>query len=341
MFINRNDKLHVNTGFKFYKNFIFFVIFQLFFIGLTLPLFAFYGPFDNVKSTIVGISINSSKYQFVAKLFLSDKAIYEIIKKNSAKDPTQNGEEVKSLRYGIKHSDKIEVYNIKGSGFSGKLMVVYDPTSIVVGLSELLPKSGETTSSICKRNSAIAAINASGFTDNGWTGTGGSPIGYIIHNGKVLFNQINSETKKQDTAAFTKDGMLIVGKHSIEQLKKYGVKEAVSFGPPLIVNGKTTITKGDGGWGIAPRTAIGQRDNGQILLLVIDGRNLNSFGATLKDAQDVLYQYGAVNAVNLDGGSSTTMYFNGKVINKPADRLGERAIPSIFMIVPGKEEASK
>jgi exopolysaccharide biosynthesis protein len=134
--------------------------------------------------------------------------------------------------------------------------------------------------------------------------------------------------------------MLIVGSHSISQLKKLGVKEAVSFGPPLVVNGKPTISRGDGGWGIAPRAAIGQREDGAVLFLVIDGRSLGSLGATLRDIQDIFIQYKAVNAVNLDGGSSATMYFNGKVINRPSDALGERAVPTVFMVVPEKGGAN-
>lgn len=165
-------------------------------------------------------------------------------------------------------------------------------------------------------------------------------MGFIIHDSKVIYNHDNNENVKLDTAAFTREGMLIVGKHSIAQLKEYGVKEAVSFGPPLIVNGKPTIKSGDGGWGIAPRTAIGQRKDGTVILLVIDGRDvLHSLGATLRDVQDILLEYGAVNAVNLDGGSSTTMYLNGRVINRPADVLGERAVPTVFMVMPEEDGA--
>ena len=109
--------------------------------------------------------------------------------------------------------------------------------------------------------------------------------------------------------------------------------EGVSFGPPLIMNGKKLITEGDGGWGVAPRTAIGQRKDGAILFLVIDGRQPGySLGATLLDVQNILYEQGAYIAANLDGGSSTTLYFNGKVVNKPADMLGERMIPTAFVV---------
>ena len=89
------------------------------------------------------------------------------------------------------------------------------------------------------------------------------------------------------------------------------------------------ITHGDGGWGVGPRTAIGQRKDGTVLFLVIDGRQPGySVGATLRDIQNIMYEEGAVIAANLDGGSSSTLYYNGKVINKPADLLGERMIPT-------------
>ncbi|KNY27002.1 phosphodiester glycosidase family protein [Pseudobacteroides cellulosolvens] len=317
-----------------------FLIFEILFTGVTLPILIFYGPFENVKGTITGMSWNTFTHQYIAKFFLSDEAINRIISKSFAEDPLDNGGVLQKLSFGSNHDDKIEVYNIDGGSFEGKLMLVYDPSRIKVGYSKNFPNSGETTSSIAKRNGAIAAINAGGFMDVGWTGTGGAPMGYIIHDGKVVVNQ-KSNTIKQDSAAFT-DQMLIVGKHSVNQLlNEYGVKEGVSFGPPLIVNGKKTIKRGDGGWGIAPRTAIGQRADGTVILLVIDGRRAGSLGATLRDVQDIFLKYNAKNAVNLDGGSSTTMYFNGKIINKPTDGLGERAVASVFMVMPGKAGGSK
>ena len=132
--------------------------------------------------------------------------------------------------------------------------------------------------------------------------------------------------------ALTNTGKLLVGLHSVKDMKKAGVTEAVSFGPALIVNGKKTITKGDGGWGIAPRTAIAQRKDGAIILLVIDGRQVNSLGATLREVQDLLYEYGAYNATNLDGGSSSTLFYKDEVINNPCDSLGERSVPSIIYV---------
>lgn len=315
-----------------YKRLLIFIIFQFIFACITMPFYVFYGPFDEVKRTIVGASWSTLRHQYIARFFLSDAAIADIIGSSFAIDPTDQGEELEMLKIGNDHNSKIEVFNIDGGDFEGKLIVVHDPTRIIAGYSSRLPDSGETTSQIAKNNGGIAGINAGGFLDRGWTGTGGTPLGFIVHNGKVVYNQHKDENKKQETVAFTKEGMLIVGKHSMAQLKKLGIEEGVSFGPPLIVNGKPTIKKGDGGWGIAPRTAIGQKETGEVLLLVIDGRSLESLGATLRDVQDILLDYGAVNAANLDGGSSATMYFNGKVINKPSDKLGERTVPTAFIV---------
>ena len=93
-----------------------------------------------------------------------------------------------------------------------------------------------------------------------------------------------------------------------------------------------TINSGDGGWGMAPRTAIAQRSDGAIILLSVDGRELSSLGATLKEVQDELYNFGAYNAANLDGGSSSTMFYNDEVISNPCDSLGERSVPSIIYV---------
>ncbi|HWI55463.1 MAG TPA: phosphodiester glycosidase family protein, partial [Desulfobacteria bacterium] len=130
-----------------------------------------------------------------------------------------------------------------------------------------------------------------------------------------------------------KNGLLVIGKYTPTRLLQNGVMEAVTFGPQIIKAGKRMV-RGNGGWGIAPRTAIGQTKDGAILMLVIDGRQVSSIGATLKDVQEILLDYGAVNAANLDGGSSTTMFYKGKVINSPCSPFGERYVPTAFVVMP-------
>ena len=110
-----------------------------------------------------------------------------------------------------------------------------------------------------------------------------------------------------------------------------GLKGWVTFGPVLIHNGvPMDISKIPSG--LNPRTAIGQRKDGCILMLVIDGRQVHSYGATYRDVQDVMLEYGAVNALNLDGGSSTTMWYNGAYVNSCSSANGiARPLPDAFL----------
>jgi exopolysaccharide biosynthesis protein len=307
---------------------------------MTGPFMLYYGPFENARSTMVGAAMTTLSHQWIATAFLSDDRISEILNQSKIADITQNADngdgevELKDI-----HDDTIERYEVDGNTFTGYLLVIKDPKRVKVGYSSKLGKAGETTSKIAKTNSAAAAINAGGFTDESasgkqWTGNGGLPRGIIMSKGEPIHNDYKDDNVKDDIVAMTEEGLLLVGKHSVKQLKQKGVTDAVSFGPALIVNGKKTITSGDGGWGKAPRTAIGQRKDGAILLLVLDGKQIKRLAATLRDVQDVLYEHGAYTASNLDGGSSTTMYYDGKVINEPDSALGERSIPSVIYVEP-------
>lgn len=242
--------------------------------------------------------------------------------------------------------NKITEYDIKTNSFNGKMLIVPNSKKIVVGFNEESPsKVGKTTSEIAKENNALCAINAGGFTDD-VSGKSAEvvlnpdsgyetrkPCGILIHNGEFVYNDDKDmKNEKIDIVGFSKRGKLIVGKYTLEELKNINIKEAVSFGPALIVDGNPANILGDGGWGVAPRTAIGQRRDGSVLFLVIDGRGFKSMGATIKDVQDIMKKYGAVNASNLDGGSASTMYYKGKIINKPcADK--EKVVASTFMVL--------
>jgi exopolysaccharide biosynthesis protein len=317
-----------------------FIIFELIFTAITGPFVAYYGPFKNVRTTVVGAAMTTLRSQWIATLFLSDEKIKQIMSEQTVETIVQDtlDKENSGVKVENKNDNSIERYDIKGKKFKGYILVINDPTRIKVGYSSKLGKEGELTSEIAKNNNAIAAVNGGGFTDKAagslWTGTGANPAGIIMSNGKTVYNDIKNEDEKRDVVALTKSGKLLVGPHTIKDMKEAGATEAVSFGPAMIVNGKKTINTGNGGWGIAPRTAIAQRKDGAIILLVIDGRQGNSLGATLREAQDVLYEYGAYNATNLDGGSSSTLFYDDEIINNPSDSLGERSVPSIIYVEP-------
>ncbi|MBU3215106.1 phosphodiester glycosidase family protein [Clostridium estertheticum] len=318
------------------RNFIFYLVFILAFTGVSAPLIIFHGPFTNVKKTIVDAAMTTLSHQWIAKLFLSDAEIQKI----RDEDTVQVMQQGNNIKFSNSHDNSIERYNISsGIKFKGYLLIIKDPARVKVGYSNKLGTQGELTSQIAQDNGSIAAVNAGGFSDSSstnakWTGTGGKPTGIIMSNGNIKFNDITDPDKKVDITAITSKAQLLVGLHSLNELKTLGVTEAVSFGPALVVDGQGMIKSGDGGQGIAPRTAIGQRADGAILLLVIDGRTTKSLGASLKDVQNVMLEYGASNASNLDGGSSTTMYNNGSVINNPCNALGERAVPSAIIVNP-------
>ena len=111
--------------------------------------------------------------------------------------------------------------------------------------------------------------------------------------------------------------------------------DAVEFGPFLVVNGKSAITKGNGGGGVSSRTVIAQRKDGIVLFFIIDGRQPGySIGISLSEMTELLTRYKAYNAANLDGGASTTLVINNKLANKPCGigGTGERRIPNAWIV---------
>ncbi|MDI6604604.1 MAG: phosphodiester glycosidase family protein [Thermoanaerobacteraceae bacterium] len=313
-----------------FKQVLIFFIFEIAFTALTMPIIVFYGPFSNIRNTIVTTAMTTFKHQYLASMFLP-KSITEKIMKQMQQISFGNSDENK-INFNNNHDRTIELFDISGKRFEGKIMLIHDPTRVQVGLSSKFPKEGETTSQIAKNNNAIGAINAGGFGDSGMKGIGGAPQGFVIHEGKILYTEIGDPNDMVDLIGFTTNGKMLVGKYKYKNLSTLSIKEAVSFGPALIIDGEPMIKKGDGGWGIAPRTAIGQREDGTVIFLTIDGRSIKSIGATLKDVQDIMLDYGAFNAANLDGGSSTTMFYKDRVINNPSDALGERSVPTTFIV---------
>ena len=317
------------------KTLIMFLLFEFIFTACTFPFLLLYGPFNNAKSTYVGAAMTSMTHQYLATWFLSEEKINKILGNNSteATDETTNASEINIPKV---KDDTIEFYELADNPkFTGYYLVVKDPTRVKVGHTTKLNEEGQTTSQIAENYNAVAAVNGGAFVDQSstsqWTGNGGIPSGIVMSGGEVVHNDLG-EGNKTELLAIDKQGVMIVGKYSIDDLKERKIQEALSFGPTLVVNGKMTPMSGDGGWGIAPRTPIGQRQDGSIILLVIDGRGVGSLGATLKETQEIMYQLGAVNAMNLDGGKSTTLYYDGEVRNTPSNSMGERAIPTAIIV---------
>ena len=296
------------------------------FTVVTSPFVVLFGPFNNVKRAVIGAILQSRHPHYITWLFSEDELqsilgtvgvvkSQDLFKFNAREDKSLNLEKIQSARY------------------VGYILEIPDPRRIEVGTAANIQEKGDTTSNIAKMNNAVAAINGGGFHDPNGTGTGRLPYGFILHDGEYVIGKDVGPEEAVDFVGFSKSGNLIAGNYDKTQLGDMKAMEGITFGPPLIVDGKKMITEGDGGWGVGPRTAIGQKKDGTVLFLVIDGRQPGySLGATLRDVQDILYELGCYIAANLDGGSSSTLHLNGKVVNKPADLLGERMIPTAFIV---------
>ena len=311
---------------SFSKFWVKFILLMFIFTAVSAPFVVLFGPFNNVKRAVIGAVLQSRHPHYITWLF-NDEQLQKILGTVGV---------VKSqelFKFEAKEDASLNLQKIESARYVGYILEIPNPKRIQVATAANIQEKGDTTSNIAKMNDGVAAINGGGFHDPNGTGTGRLPYGFILHDGEYIIGKDVGPDEDVDFVGVSKSGNLIAGNYDKTELKDMDASEGITFGPPLIVNGEKMITDGDGGWGVGPRTAIGQRKDGTVLFLVIDGRQPGySIGATLRDVQDILYEKGAYIAANLDGGSSTTLYLNGKVVNKPADLLGERMIPTAFIV---------
>lgn len=224
----------------------------------------------------------------------------------------------------------IEFHNVSGSTYKGIMMIVRDPSRVMVGTSAAVYEEGVPGKKVVDMIAAYNAaggVNAGGFEDPQGAGDGGIPKGVVISEGELRFGDLEST---YEIIGLNQDNVLIVGSMTVNKAMEMGIRDAVSFGPVLVVNGEAT--KASQGGGLNPRTAIGQREDGAILLLVIDGRQSSSLGASYSDITEVMLEFGAVNAANLDGGSSSVMYYEGRLLNSCSSLYGPREMPTCIVV---------
>lgn len=318
-----------------------FLTFEFVFTTVVFIPYMFYGPFKKVRNNIVETAMATGNHQYIAKLFFNQKEIQDILNQE-AKAVNSNSASQKSNGSKVniaKTDDEIERMDISTSKFNGIALIIHDPSKVKVGYAAKLGYVGETTHDMAGRYKAVAAINGGGFSDvapNGKSGgVGAIPTGVVMSNAKVIYPFKKSEYGQKESCvlAINNKGYMTIGPASVNDLLNNNTSEAVSFSPTLILNGKAYISD-TALSGVNPRTAIGQKANGNIIFVVIDGRQGLKLGATLKDVQKVMIDLGAVNAMCLDGGGSTAMYYNGEIINRPSNSAGERAVPTIVYVEP-------
>ncbi|MCO5386666.1 MAG: phosphodiester glycosidase family protein [Desulfosporosinus sp.] len=305
-----------------------YLVFNIIFASILVPFILFWGPFESLKIVAVG-AVATSRHPQVVEAFLSQEEISRIMNSNNYQG-SGNRIDLVSTEVITDKTSGITIEDIKGQSFKGKVMLIKDPTRVKLAVTKEIGVTGERVTDFVKDMGAIAGINAGGFYDPNGKGNGAFPDGLTMHDGKLIHNNVGD--KAVNIVGFDDKGKLVLGKMNAKQLEEKNMREVVTFEPNLIVDGKPAIT-GDGGWGIAPRTGIGQMADGTVIFVVIDGRQPTwSIGATLRDLMNVFEDYNAVNAVNLDGGSSSELVYNGKVMNKLWNIFGERYIPTAFVV---------
>ena len=307
-------------------------------LGIMSFVFLLYGPYSGFREWLITTAMTTMTHQYLATWFYDDETIQEVLNKNKVQETNETtdtntiivGKTEESTTYANEYEKAVlekdkehpdyKIIEIKGKGYSGYLAVIYEPSKVKTVYTKKLGTSGQYLTTMAKDNDAVIAINGGGFEDPNFNSNGANPLGITFSNGKLITSK--SWGGSGGLIGFTQDDKLVLGKMTVKQAQEMKIRDGVTFGPFLIVNGKPSKVLGNGGWGTAPRTAIGQRQDGIVLFLVIDGRTVTKPGADMNDLIEIMQNYGAYNASNLDGGTSSVMVVDGKIINDPVDSSG-------------------
>lgn len=295
---------------------------SIYVICCSIGLFLLYGPYDNFRSWFISTSMSTMSHQYICKWFYSDEEIATVLSKNYIIEINEETDtsliDMEKEEYKNEYEKQIldrkkdqdyKIIKLEVNGQKAYLAAIYDPSKVKVAVSSNVGKTGQYATKIASDNKAILAVNGGGFANAPGDTTGGRPTGVTISNGKVITdNTYSSDAQSGGLIGMTTDNKLVLIKNATaSKAKQMNVRDGVSWGPFLIVNGKKSFIKGNGGWGYAARTAIGQRSDGIILLLVVDSNSTRTKGASMADLTEIMSNYGAVNAANLDGGTSSVM----------------------------------
>lgn len=316
------------------KSTIIFIILDVLAIGCFI---LFYGPYEEFRNIIVNTAMVTKTHQYIAYTFYSEEKVNEIMSLNnfipidedinlddividtSEKDTYDNEYDEAILKRENGNND-FKYLQIKVGKYNAHLVAIYDPSRVTLISSKSFGTGGgqETVLNMCKRYNGLVCINGGGFKDpDGW----GSdiPLGYVIKDGEIIWSESNT---KQNIIGLTYENKLLLVNSTGEEALEMGMRDGLQFGPFLIVNGETIkYNSSVGGYDRAARVAIAQRKDGVILFLATEGTHGN--GPNMKEVIDTLLLYGAYNAANLDGGTSSQMVINNKLVNNPKNVFGQ------------------
>ena len=326
----------------------------------------FNGPSLTARNQLTMSLIEASATKWVPALFIGEDGVAMIRADINIKleDDVTDVNAVVINRDGLSSNtdewadcpDGIRIESVEGDTYNAKVMIVRDPSWVYMGIST---HNGFSTSIPGKRlnvaiedEGAIAAVNGGAFNDDSTSRSyvGALPAGLVYSEGECVWTS-GKPMETSGFAGFTKDNILVVHKDNISQAQaeELNIRDGCCFGPVLIMNGEINMEAYNKISGLNPRTAIGQRADGAVIFVCLDGRQASSMGGEYKDVIDIMVEYGAINACNMDGGSSTVMMYRDtyglygeagqvQIMNSYALLQSEpRRMPDFWMVRPAKE----
>ena len=309
--------------------------------GLGTVLLVTHGPSEQAKTLFVRTFKDTGTLKWVPEVFMSDEEVfrltYPVVSEGARKYTVEKEAAVTEvvIEPVPEDVDVIELVDITGASWHGKMMVVRDPSLVRLAMPKATEEKGawgetKQVEEFCEMYGAIGGITAGGF----YMDTG-RPSGFVTKNGRVVVPNDSFKKPSRRFVGFTADHKLVVGKFTEQEALDRGVVEGLCWGPLLIVDG---IKQTGQGGGYNPRAAIGQRADGTVILVLIEGRMISSLGASYDDLADFMEEQGCINACNLDSGRSSVMIYEGVPVTKIAVGAGiqteNRAAPNAFVVMP-------
>lgn len=251
---------------------------------------------------------------------------------------------------GIRIEDYLGKTSYEGMSFRGHIMIVRDPSQVYLATSSptlSMDTPGIHADEAMKLEHALAAVNAGPFFDDGTAGryVGSVPLGLALSGSELVWK--DQRISDYGFAGFNQDNVLIVASSMTEEkAAELGIRDGCSAGPVLMMNGKPNMEAYNGDSGYTRRTAVGQRADGAVIFVCVDGRSPESIGATYADMIDILTEYGAVNACAMESGSSSTMFYRDtdgrygekgliqRINSQDALQTSLRRMPTFWMVKP-------
>ena len=287
----------------------------------------FKGPSPAAQEVLTMSLIEASATKWIPALFIGEERVAEITSAGSGSsltdDVTDTSQVIIQKDSAISTSsnewdnypDGIRIESYAGDTYNAHIMIVRDPSQVYMGIStESFSTSipGKRLNAVMEEENVLAGVNAGAFNDDGTASStvGSCHLGLVMSGGTCVWTS-GKQPGLEGFAGFTTDDVLVVSTTNLTkaQAEEMNIRDGCCFGPVLIMNGEVNMDAYNMNSGFNPRTAIGQRADGAVIFVCVDGRQAGSIGGTYADVIDIMVEYGAVNACNMDGGSSSIMYY--------------------------------